>query len=61
LYEASGRLNLLFYAVLSGGFWLAYGLLARLHYLPAGRPVGLVTALPGVPFFVYLLKKASNS
>ncbi|WP_460503419.1 iron chelate uptake ABC transporter family permease subunit [Hymenobacter agri] len=36
---------------------LAWDLLARLLYPPAGLPVGLVTALFGVPFFVYLLRK----
>ena len=44
---------------LAGGFEavLACDLLARLLYPPAGLPVGLVTALFGVPFFVYLLRK----
>lgn len=58
LLGTAGRLNLAFCAVLGGGFLVACDLLARLLYPPAGLPVGLVTALPGVPFFVYLLKKA---
>ncbi|MVN77860.1 iron chelate uptake ABC transporter family permease subunit [Hymenobacter sp. HMF4947] len=58
LLGATGRLNLAFCAVLGGGFLLACDLLARLLHPPAGLPVGLVTALLGVPFFVYLLKKA---
>jgi iron complex transport system permease protein len=43
--------------VLGGAFLLACDLLARLLYPPAGLPVGLVTALFGVPFFVYLLRR----
>jgi len=57
LLGTTGRANLLFCAVLGGGFLLACDLLARLLYPPAGLPVGLVTALFGVPFFVYLLRK----
>ncbi|MBD2723934.1 FecCD family ABC transporter permease [Hymenobacter armeniacus] len=59
LLGATGRYNLLFCAVLGGGFLLACDLLARLLYPPAGLPVGLVTALFGVPFFVYLLRKTT--
>ena len=57
LLGATGRYNLLVCALLGGCFLLACDLLARLLYPPAGLPVGLVTALFGVPFFVYLLRK----
>ena len=40
-----------------GVLLLACDLLARLLYPPAGLLVGSVTALFGVPFFVYLLRK----
>ena len=59
LLGATGRYNLVFCAVLGGNFLLACDLLARLLYPPAGLPVGLVTALFGVPFFVYLLRRKS--
>jgi iron complex transport system permease protein len=59
LLGTAGRVNLAFCAVLGGGFLLACDLLARLLYPPAGLPVGLVTALLGVPFFVSLLRKKS--
>ena len=59
LLGTAGRLNLAFCAVLGGGFLLACDLLARVLYPPAGLPVGLVTALLGVPFFVSLLRKNS--
>ena len=58
LLGVTGRLNLLFCALLGGNFLLACDLLARLLYPPAGLPIGLVTALFGVPFFVYLLRKS---
>ena len=57
LLGATGRYNMLVCAVLGGSFLLACDLLARLLYPPAGLPVGLVTALFGVPFFVYLLRR----
>ncbi|MBT2556753.1 iron ABC transporter permease [Hymenobacter sp. ISL-91] len=52
-----GKGNMLFCALLGGNFLVLCDLLARLLYPPAGLPVGLVTALFGVPFFVYLLRK----
>ncbi|RPD50443.1 iron ABC transporter permease [Hymenobacter sediminis] len=54
------RGNLVFCALLGGNFLLICDLLARLLYPPAGLPVGLVTALFGVPFFVYLLRKQGS-
>jgi iron complex transport system permease protein len=55
----TGRANLVLCALIGGNFLLFCDLLARLLYPPAGLPVGLVTALFGVPFFVYLLRKQS--
>ncbi|TGE22466.1 iron ABC transporter permease [Hymenobacter aquaticus] len=57
LLGVTGRANLLFCALLGADFLLGCDLLARLLYPPAGLPVGLITALFGVPFFVYLLRK----
>ena len=57
LLGTAGRYHLLVCAVLGGSFLLACDLLARLLYLSAGLPVGLATALFGVPFFVYLLRR----
>ncbi|GAB3837263.1 FecCD family ABC transporter permease [Hymenobacter jeollabukensis] len=57
LLGVTGRLNVVFCALLGGTFLLGCDLLARLLNPPAGLPVGLVTALFGVPFFVYLLRK----
>ena len=57
LLGTTGRYNLLGCAVLGRVFLLACDLLARLLNPPAGLPVGLVTALFGVPFFVYLLRR----
>ncbi|OON69585.1 FecCD family ABC transporter permease [Hymenobacter sp. CRA2] len=57
LLGVTGRLNVAFCTLLGGTFLLGCDLLARLLNPPAGLPVGLVTALFGVPFFVYLLRK----
>ena len=56
LLGTTGRANMLVCAVLGGNFLLTCDLLARVLYPPVGLPVGLVTALFGVPFFVYLLR-----
>ena len=53
----TGKLNLVFCALTGGLFMLLCDLLARVVYPPAGLPVGVVTSLFGVPFFVYLLLK----
>ena len=60
LLGVTGRLNLLFCALLGADFLLFCDLLARLLYPPAGLPVGLITALFGVPFFVYLLRRKGS-
>ena len=59
LLGTAGRANLLVCAALGGAFLLAADLLARLLHPPAGLPIGLVTALLGVPFFISLLRKRS--
>ena len=60
LLGVTGKANLLFCALLGADFLLACDLLARLLYPPAGLPVGLITALFGVPFFVYLLRRKGS-
>jgi iron complex transport system permease protein len=57
LLGISGRFNLLFCAFAGGLFMLLCDILARVLYPPAGLPIGIITALFGVPFFVYLLLK----
>ena len=57
LLGTTGRYNLLVCAALDGIFLLACDLLTRVLYSPARLPVGLVTALFGIPFFVYLLRR----
>ena len=59
LLGATGPLNLVCCVLLGGAFLMGCDLLARVLYPPAGIPVGIVTALFGVPFFVYLLSKKS--
>ena len=55
LLGAAGKTNLLLCAFIGGTFVLLCDLLARGLYPPAGVPIGIITALFGVPFFVYLL------
>ncbi len=45
-------------SILAGGIYLAsFDALARVIYSPAEFPVGVLTALVGGPFFIYLLRK----
>ncbi len=46
-------------ALLGAGLLVGCDGLARVLYPPAGLPVGLVTSLVGVPFFLSLLRKKS--
>jgi len=41
-------------------FLSACDLLSRILFLPYGLPIGLVTSLVGVPFFLYLLRETSR-
>jgi iron complex transport system permease protein len=48
-------------AVLGGGaFLLAADILGRALYAPSGLPVGTITALAGVPFFLHLLRRRAR-
>nr|MDQ3398924.1 iron ABC transporter permease [Deinococcota bacterium] len=47
-------------AVLGAVFMVLADLLARTLISPAEIPVGVVTALAGGPFFLYLLKRQSR-
>ena len=57
LLGVTGRLNMLFCSLLGGVFLMGCDLLARVLYPPAGLPVGIITSLFGVPFFIYLLSQ----
>jgi iron complex transport system permease protein len=49
-------------AALGGaGFLMLADLLARTVIAPEELPIGVVTALAGVPFFLYLLRRAKNA
>ncbi len=48
-------------SVLSGAIFLVLAdLLARLVLAPSEIPLGVVTALIGAPFFIYLLRRAKK-
>lgn len=49
------RHNILFGSLLGGTFLLACDVLSQWIYPPVGLPIGVITALLGVPFFLYLL------
>ncbi|MEM3061437.1 MAG: iron chelate uptake ABC transporter family permease subunit, partial [Candidatus Bathyarchaeia archaeon] len=47
--------------LLGGIFLMICDALARIVMLPAELPVGIITALSGGPFFIYLLRKKKGS
>ncbi len=53
--------NILYCVVLGGAFLIWSDVFARTLYPPAGLPVGIVTALVGIPFFLYLLAKNAKT
>jgi iron complex transport system permease protein len=54
-----GHRKLLPSSALAGGVFLVWAdVFARLVLAPAELPVGVVTALVGVPFFLFLLRRA---
>lgn len=49
------RKNLIFGPILGAAFLCLCDILAQVVYPPAGLPIGVVTAIAGVPFFLYIL------
>lgn len=60
MFGAAHRPNLLLGSLLGGTYLLACDLLGRWLLPPAGLPIGIVTAILGVPFFLYLLLGAGR-
>jgi iron complex transport system permease protein len=61
LAGSSLRLQLAESALLGGILLIAADLLGRLIIAPSELPVGIITALLGAPFFLYLLCRKENS
>lgn len=57
LWGPGHRLLLPFSALLGGSFLIIADAIARSLYAPAEIPVGVVTALLGAPFFLFLLRR----
>jgi len=55
IWGGNHRRNLLPGALLGGTYLMACDILGRWILPPAGLPIGIVTAILGVPFFLYLL------
>lgn len=58
-FGINGPLNLFFSAYFGGVFMLACDVISRVLYPPVGLPIGVVTSILGIPFFVYLLFKSN--
>ena len=55
MFGVTGKFNLFYTAFIGAIFMLACDLIARLIYPPVGMPIGIVTSLCGIPFFIWLL------
>jgi len=60
IFGPDHRLLLPASALVGGLFLLLSDLLARLVMAPAEIPVGIITALVGAPFFIYLLRRSKK-
>jgi iron complex transport system permease protein len=62
LWVGSEHTRLLPVSLLSGGIFLIWSdVLARILIAPEELPVGIITALFGAPFFIWLLQRQSNT
>ena len=55
LFGAAHRPNILLGSLMGGTYLAACDILSRWILPPAGLPIGIVTAILGVPFFLYVL------
>ena len=61
IFGITNRLNILNTVLIGGLFVVIADLISKVIYPPMGLPIGLITSLFGVPFFVYLLTKKGYS
>ena len=57
IFGITFKFNILNTVLIGGLFVIIADLISKLIYPPMGLPIGLITSLFGVPFFVYLLTK----
>ncbi|MDX2248716.1 MAG: iron ABC transporter permease [Bacteroidia bacterium] len=60
LLGATHRPNILLGTLMGAGFLTACDVLGRIILPPAGLPTGIITAILGVPFFLYVLFSRRN-
>lgn len=60
LFGASHRRNMILGALLGGSYLAACDVLSRWLLPPAGLPIGIITSILGVPFFLYILFSGKN-
>jgi iron complex transport system permease protein len=54
-FGVSGKYNLFITAIFGANFMLATDLLSRVIYPSGGLPIGIITSICGIPFFIWLL------
>jgi iron complex transport system permease protein len=58
VFGVNGALNIIFVVVSGGVFLLMCDVLSKIIYPPIGLPIGIVTSLIGIPFFIFLISKS---
>lgn len=56
-FGTTNKYNIIFSVLIGGLFMMMCEFISKVIYPPMGIPIGIITSLFGVPFFVYLLLK----
>ncbi len=59
VFGSNSAFNVIFVVLLGGGFLVICDIIGRLVYPPIGLPIGVVTSIVGIPFFIWLVVKSS--
>lgn len=59
VFGSNGALNVIFVVLIGGGFLVTCDVIGRLVYPPVGLPIGVITSIIGIPFFIWLVVKSN--
>ena len=59
VFGSNSAFNVIFVVLFGGVFLVTCDIIGRLVYPPIGLPIGVVTSIIGIPFFIWLVVKSS--
>ena len=59
VFGANGALNVIFVVLIGGSFLVSCDIIGRLVHPPVGLPIGVITSIIGIPFFIWLVVKSN--